>query len=158
MMNNFLIDKAFSRKYEEYFAEKISKKYCQKVMLNDGVRDDLGIDLYLFESGAKIDLKCYRKSKIPNAFKGVFIETYLPKSDRPGWYLDKYKKTTAYIFAIDCDECELAYKEAYLLSKEMLECVVVRAEHDQSLDCKSINSAHGFILPYEYLRQYGVRL
>lgn len=158
MSNSFLIDKAFSRKYEEYFGARLSKKRGSTILLNDGKHDDFGVDLYEVQTGAKIDVKCYRRPRLINSFTGVFIETLLPLSGRPGWYNDDSKKTTGYIFVIDADEWEVKYKKAYIISKEMLGCAIRAAEKDGALVEKETRSGCGFILPYDYLRYWGCEL
>lgn len=150
---SFLLDKTFSRKYEQYFSDKLNKRgiFCTPTLMN---RDDHGIDIEC-DNGMLIDVKCYRKPLVVDSFDGVFIETYLPLSGNPGWYEDPKKKTNEYIFVVDCDSYEISYKKAYMMSKMMLKLAVARAEKEGNLKFKKTKSGCGFILPYKYLDIYG---
>ena len=177
--NQFLIDRDFSRKYEEHFCNLLSRDefgdindkgeyiiYKNKCSLNDGLHDDHGCDIYqeLTDNEGKvqgvrhIDVKCYRRPKFVKHFKGAFIETLLPKSGRPGWFCDDSKITTHFLFVIDCSEENVEYSEAWLIDKSVLMWLVEKAKNADDIIEKSIDSASGFILPYEYIRQEGEQI
>lgn len=153
-MSCFLIDRAFSRKYEEHFTDVVQSRFGCSAVCTDPYHDDHGIDIAC-SNGMMVDVKCYRKPKFVKSFEGVFIETYLPKSGRPGWYLDTTKQTNCFIFAVDCEEYEMCYKKAIFISKDMLDACVSYCEDNGLLSYKQISTAHGFILPYDYLIMYG---
>ena len=155
-MNTFLLDKEYSRKYEIAFAEKFNK-YMDGVKINDGRSDDLGVDISI-NYIINIDVKCYRKPLFIKSFDGAFIETYLPKSGRKGWYKDTTKLTNAYIFVIDAEEDRLHYTKAYYIAKCDLDEAVKHAERECDLKYKKTASGWGFILPYKYLAEYGEEL
>ena len=169
-MNQFLIDKEFALRYERHFCDVIRDNwYCMhnldmfapEVFLNNVNGNDFGVDIILTADNMKkhlIDVKCYRKPKFIKSFSGVFIETYLPKSGRPGWFLDEDKDTTHYIFAIDCCEDTVAYSKAWYISKDDLEYAVRQGDRLGLLTYKSISTAVGFILPYELLEEVGVEI
>ena len=179
MSNQFLIDKEFSRKYEEYFASILEKEEYKTINdsgdaiilqntceLNDGLRNDGGCDIFQKLTNEKgdvqgirrIDVKCYRAPKFKKYFDGVFIETYLPLSNNPGWFYDESKNTTHYLFAINCSDKELKFDEAWLIDKNTLKWLVKKATKNDDIVEKKITSAHGFILPYGYLREEGEKI
>lgn len=145
-MNNFLIDLAYSKEYERYFASILGGIFL------DSKGDDHGIDI--IKDGMFIDVKCYRMPLYIEHFKGVFIEYILPLSGNNGWFWDENKETTHYILVQDADERRLYYYKAWLISKDNLKKAVQNAEIDNTLEDKSISSAVGVILPYEYLDKY----
>ena len=145
-MNNFLIDLAYSKEYEKHFASILGGIFL------DSRGDDHGIDI--IKDGMLIDVKCYRMPLYIEHFKGVFIEYILPLSGNKGWFWDENKETTHYILVQDADERRLYYYKAWLISKDNLKKAVQNAEIDNTLEDKSISSAVGVILPYEYLDKY----
>lgn len=145
-MNNFLIDLKYSKQYEQYFAGILHGIWL------DMTDDDHGIDI--IKDGMLIDVKCYRKPRMIKHFKGVFIEYLLPLSGNKGWYLDENKATTHYIMLQDAEEGRVSYYKGWLISKEGLHKAIEEAEIDNALEDKSISSAAGVILPYEYLDKY----
>lgn len=145
-MNNFLIDLAYSKEYEKYFASILGGIFL------DSRGDDHGIDI--IKDGMLIDVKCYRIPLFVKHFTGVFIEYILPLSGRDGWYWDENKETTHYILVEDADENRLDYYKAWLISKDNLHKAIQNAEIDKALEDKSIKSAAGVILPYKYLDIY----
>ena len=163
-MNQFLIDKEFALRYERHFCEAMRENFTfwgsyYLPVLNAVNGNDFGVDIIMESSNSLekyfIDVKCYRKPKFIKSFSGVFIETYLPKSGRPGWFCDENKETTHYIFAIDCCEDKVAYSKAWCISKDDLQRAVMRADRLGLLTYKSISTAIGFILPYEILDEMG---
>lgn len=171
-MCNFLIDKAFGRQYEEYFADKLSKEVYidddtnrpleNSCTLCDGLHDDKGCDIeqkITAPSGAvvgvrRIDVKCYRKPIYKKFFNGAFIETALPKSGRPGWLTDPTKTTTHYLLVINCLNDSVGYDMAYLIDKQDLEYAIKKAI--DAGDCEyttKCSSGHGYILPYKYIEE-----
>lgn len=145
-MSNFLLDKAFSRQYEEYFSEQLG------LFLNDVNGDDGGVDLY--DATERIDVKCYGVPKYIKHFGGCFIETYLPKSNRAGWFLDEEKSTTKYILVADAERDRVSFWKTWIISKYDLRNAVVAATRNHDLTEKEIETAHGFIIPYKYLDEY----
>lgn len=146
-MSSFLFDKKFSEKYEKHFSEILGMKH------NNVNKDDEGIDLFIDD--VFVDVKCYCKPVFVKSFNGVFLETFRKKSKTAGWYCDDTKKTTHYLFVIDCDRYNIEYKEAiYISRKNLIKCVV---------DCRTSGfleykqpekSDFGIIVPYEFLRKY----
>lgn len=144
-MNTFLKDMNFSRIYEIEICEKIGGD------MNDCCGNDGGVDIV--KGDMFIDVKCYRRPIVIDSFKGFFIETYLPLSGNGGWICDCTKKTTHYFLIRDCDGYG-GYKEMFFISREDLKMLLGKSIADGSAEFKKIRSAHGYVLPYGYLRGY----
>jgi hypothetical protein len=145
-MSSFLIDKEFSEHYEKYFADLLMMNW------NKTNGDDHGIDI--FNDKMKIDIKCYSSPLYVLHFKGVFLETYLPRSNRDGWLLDENKETTHYILLQDCDRNKVEFYEGWLIKKEDLLKALEEATLNDDIEEKRIPTAYGYMLPYEYLDCY----
>ena len=142
----FLLDKKFSEQYEQHFAEVWGFNWYQSH------RDDKGIDIY--KDDVIIDVKCYARPKWVAHFEGCFIETLLPKSGRPGWFVDDKKKTTHYILLQDCCRESVSYYRGWYISKDALHEAFNEAGERGDLSRKEISSSSGYILPYKYLDEY----
>ena len=146
-MSRFLIDLEFSKKYEEHFAELLDLCF-----LNSRC-DDEGVDLY--RDNIFVDVKCYSKPVFVKSFNGVFLETFRRKSKTAGWYCDDTKKTTHYLFVIDCDRYNIDYKEAIYISRRNLVKCVVDCRTSGFLEYKQPEkSDFGIIVPYDFLKKY----
>lgn len=153
-MNSFLRDKVFSEKYEKFFAEQLGYEW------EPHTQDDGGVDIFNIEE--KIDVKVYRRP-IKGHYKGFFIETYLPLSNNPGWFMDEAKATTAYIFVKDAERSgrHIEYEKAWKITRYDLTQAVAEARRDvkkagkKDLETKKTESGWGFILDYKYIEKYG---
>ena len=145
---SFLLDKKFSEKYEQYFAEIGGLNWYQSRY------DDHGVDIYSDDKQTIIDVKCYATPQFVKHFTGAFIETYLPLSGRDGWLYDENKLTTHYILLQDCSRENVSYWKGWYIARDALKAAMEAAEDEGDLLEKSIRSGSGYILPYEYLDQY----
>ena len=145
---SFLLDKVFSEKYEEHFAKVSGLNWFK----SNG--DDRGVDIYSTDMEIVIDVKCYAAPQFVKHFTGVFVETFLPRSGRPGWATDGEKLTTHYIMVQDCSREHVSYWRAWYLSRDALQEALADARQNGDLEDKAIKSAVGVILPYRYLDKY----
>ena len=149
-MSNFLIDKQFSELYESYFANILNMTW------NKTNCDDFGVDIMNVDNNIYIDVKCYASPLYIKHFKGVFLETYLPKSNKDGWLFDKNKQTTHYILLQDCDRNKIEFYKGWLIKKQDLLNALNDAIKNGDVEMKSIASAKGYMLPYKYLNKYSI--
>lgn len=154
-MNTFLKDKAYSERWETYFAEKLGYK------TNFTKGNDHGIDLIRDEK--IVDVKAYRPP-IRGEFKGFFIETWLPLSNTVGWFEDEAKQNNYYILVKDAKTESFEYDKAWMITKYDLIQAVSEARKDakekglKDLEVKKTKSGWGIILEYKYVDKYGVEV
>lgn len=154
-MNTFLKDKAYSERWEEFFADKLGYK------TNHTTTDDHGIDL--MKEKHIIDVKAYRPP-IKKPFDGFFIETWLPLSNTVGWFEDETKQNNYFILIKDAKQESFEYDKAWLISKHDLIQAVSEARIDakkagkKDLEVKKTRSGWGIILEYKYVDKYGVEV
>lgn len=147
-MSSFLIDKKYAELYEKYVAETLKMEW------NQTNKDDHGIDVFDVDKEIYIDVKCFSSPLYVEHFKGVFLETYLPRSGRDGWLIDESKQTTHYILFQDCDRNKVSYYQGWLIKREQLQKALDEAILVGEAEKKSISTAAGYMLPYHYLDGY----
>lgn len=160
IMSSFLRDRAYGKEIEKRVLSKIEEYfegYGIRFEANDIRGNDRGVDIYgLVENFVvfSIDVKSYKKPSCDGVrFDGVFVETLLPKSGRPGWLYDESNLTTHYAFAIGCDE-NYGFENIIFIDRYTLRNIV--NEHIYN-NCKKIKktTAHGYIIGYDELINNG---